>query len=94
VILVGIIEFTRVKGHTVAHCVANPINSAPIRISIQKFTQVNSHSFAHCVANHLRGGTVWQSTIEKFILKKLIAVEVLPQQEFPVDPEKAYGNVF
>jgi hypothetical protein len=56
--------------------VANPINIAPILISIKKFTQVKSHSVAHCVPNHFRGGRVWQSTIEKFILKKLIAVEV------------------
>jgi hypothetical protein len=41
------------------------------------------------VANLLQGGTVWQSTIEKFILKKL-----MPQKEFPVDPEKAYANAF
>jgi hypothetical protein len=66
VIFIDIPDFIQVKGHTVA----------PILISIQKFTQVKSHSVAHCVANHLRGGRVWQSTIEKFILKKLIAVEV------------------
>jgi hypothetical protein len=74
--LINILEFTPAKSHTVAHCVANHLTSATTLKVIQKFTQVNSHSVAHCVANHLRGGRVWQSTIEKFILKKLIAVEV------------------
>jgi hypothetical protein len=46
------------------------------------------------VANLLHGGTVWQSTIEKFILKKLMQLKLMPPQEFPVDPEKAYGNAF
>jgi hypothetical protein len=46
------------------------------------------------VSNHLRGGTVWQSTTEKFILKKLMLLKLMPQQEFPVDPEKAYANAF
>jgi hypothetical protein len=46
------------------------------------------------VANLLHGGTVWQSTIEKFILMKLMQLKLMPQQEFPVDPEKALANVF
>jgi hypothetical protein len=54
---------------------------------------VKSHLAAHCVANLLRGGTVWLSTIEKFILNKVMQLK-LTQQEFPVDPEKAYANVF
>jgi hypothetical protein len=83
-----------VKGHTVAHCVAIPLKSATNLINIQKFTQVKSYSVEHCVANHLHGGTVWQSTIEKFILKKLMQLKLMPQQEFPVDPQKAYGNSF
>jgi hypothetical protein len=33
---------------------------------------VKSHTVAQCVANHLRRGPVYQSTIEKFMLKKLM----------------------
>jgi 2-polyprenyl-3-methyl-5-hydroxy-6-metoxy-1,4-benzoquinol methylase len=63
-------------------------------INILEFTPAKSHTVAHCVANLLHGGTVWQSTIEKFILMKLMQLKLMPQQEFPVDPEKALANVF
>jgi hypothetical protein len=33
---------------------------------------VKSHTVAQCVANHLRRGPICQSTIEKFMLKKLM----------------------
>jgi hypothetical protein len=46
------------------------------------------------VANLLHGETVWQSTLEKFILKKLMQLKLMPPQEFSVDPEKAYANAF
>jgi hypothetical protein len=74
--------------------VANHLTSATTLKVIRKFTQAKSHTVAHCVANLLHRGTVWQSTIKKFILKKLMQLKLMPQQEFPVDPEKAYANVF
>jgi hypothetical protein len=42
----------------------------------------------------LHGGRVWQSTIEKCILKKLMQLKLMPQHELPVDPEKVLENAF
>jgi hypothetical protein len=33
---------------------------------------VKSHTVAQCVANLFHGKTGWQSTVEKFMLKKLV----------------------
>jgi hypothetical protein len=74
--------------------VANHLASATTLKAIQMFTQAKSHTVAQCVANLLHGGRVWQSTIEKCILKKLMQLKLMPQHELPVDPEKVLENAF
>jgi hypothetical protein len=56
---------------SVAHSAVTSFNINLNLIGIWEFIQAKSHTVAQCVANHLRRGPVYQSTIEKFMLKKL-----------------------
>jgi hypothetical protein len=57
---------------SVAHSAVTSFNINLNLIGIWEFIQAKSHTVAQCVANHLRRGPVYQSTIEKFMLKKLM----------------------
>jgi hypothetical protein len=74
--LIGIQEFTQVKSHSVAQCVANRFHIATSFIIIKEFTQGKSHTVAQCVANRLHGETSWQSTVENIMLIKILKQKV------------------
>jgi uncharacterized membrane protein YkgB len=57
---------------SVAHSAVNSFNINLNLIGIWEFIQAKSHTVAQCVANHLLRGPVYQSTKEKFMLKKLM----------------------
>jgi hypothetical protein len=57
---------------SVAHSAVNSLNINLNLIGIWEFIQAKSLTVAQCVTNHLRRGQVYQSTVEKFMLKKLM----------------------